>query len=120
MSMRFKCSMRNPRSAKTTALMTSSEPQQTSTAQTSISMYSDMGLRRVVIIIALANLAYFFFAFAMARRIGSVSLFVDSIAFLDDDAVNLLIALAIGWRSETRSGGTEVVSLCYSWWSQKH
>lgn len=101
--MRIKFSMRNPRTAKTTALMKSSEPQQTSTAQPSMSMYSDMGLRRVVIIIALANLAYFFVEFAMARRIGSVSLFADSIDFLEDASVNLLIALAIGWSPRSRA-----------------
>ncbi len=46
------------------------------------------GLRRAVLVVALANLAYFFVEFAVARRIGSVSLFADSVDFLEDTAVN--------------------------------
>ncbi len=60
-------------------------------------------LRRVVIIVALANLAYFFVEFAVARSIGSVSLFADSIDFLEDTSVNLLIALALGWSMASRA-----------------
>jgi len=41
------------------------------------------GLRRTVLIVALLNLAYFGVEFAVALAIGSVSLFADSIDFLE-------------------------------------
>jgi Co/Zn/Cd efflux system component len=63
-------------------------------------------LRRVVTIVALANLAYFGVEFAVALKIGSVSLFADSVDFLEDAAVNFLIVVALGWsvRSRARVG----------------
>jgi Co/Zn/Cd efflux system component len=63
-------------------------------------------LRRAVAIVALANLAYFGVEFAVALSIGSVSLFADSVDFLEDAAVNLLILAALGWsvRSRARLG----------------
>jgi len=64
---------------------------------------TDAGLRRVVLVVALANLAYFFVEFGVARRIGSVSLFADSIDFLEDTAVNFLIAVALGWSVKNRA-----------------
>lgn len=60
-------------------------------------------LRRAVLIVALANLAYFGVEFAVARRIGSVSLFADSVDFLEDASVNLLILLALGWSARGRA-----------------
>lgn len=60
-------------------------------------------LRRAVILVALLNLAYFGVEFAVAIRIGSVSLFADSIDFLEDTSINLLIALAVGWSAARRS-----------------
>lgn len=67
---------------------------------------ADAALRRTVLIVALANLAYFFVEFAVARRIGSVSLFADSVDFLEDASINLLILVALGWslRSRARVG----------------
>jgi Co/Zn/Cd efflux system component len=59
--------------------------------------------RRAVIFVAIANLAYFGVEFAVAVRIGSVSLFADSIDFLEDASVNLLILLALAWSSRNRS-----------------
>ena len=53
-------------------------------------------LRKVVIIVAVLNLAYFGVEFAVAVAIGSVSLFADSVDFLEDASVNFLIAIAIG------------------------
>jgi Co/Zn/Cd efflux system component len=41
--------------------------------------------------------------FGVARSIGSVSLFADSIDFLEDTAVNLLIFAALGWSLYRRS-----------------
>jgi len=60
-------------------------------------------LRTVVIIVALLNLAYFGVEFAVALAIGSVSLFADSIDFLEDASVNLLIAIALGWSATGRA-----------------
>jgi Co/Zn/Cd efflux system component len=56
-------------------------------------------LRRVVIIVAVLNLAYFGVEFAVALAIGSVSLFADSVDFLEDTSVNFLIAIALGWSA---------------------
>ena len=61
------------------------------------------GLRRTVAVVAGLNLAYFFVEFAVARRIGSVSLLADSIDFLEDASINLLIAVALGWSLRARS-----------------
>jgi Co/Zn/Cd efflux system component len=60
-------------------------------------------LRKVVIIVAALNLAYFGVEFAVALAIGSVSLFADSIDFLEDGSVNILIALALGWSATSRA-----------------
>ncbi|KAA0070632.1 cation transporter [Rhodanobacter sp. T12-5] len=63
----------------------------------------DTALRRVVGIVALLNLGYFGVEFAVALAIGSVSLFADSVDFLEDASVNLLILLALGWSLKARS-----------------
>jgi Co/Zn/Cd efflux system component len=68
-----------------------------------ISGTSDHGLRRVVRLVAILNLAYFAVEFAVASAIGSVSLFADSIDFLEDASVNLLILLALGWAAPARA-----------------
>jgi Co/Zn/Cd efflux system component len=60
-------------------------------------------LRTVVIIVAALNLAYFGVEFAVALAIGSVSLFADSVDFLEDASVNFLIAIAIGWSAINRA-----------------
>ena len=60
-------------------------------------------LRRVVVFVAALNLAYFGVEFAVALAIGSVSLFADSIDFLEDASVNVLIALALGWSATARA-----------------
>lgn len=60
-------------------------------------------LRKTVITVALLNLSYFGIEFTVAQRIGSVSLFADSVDFLEDTAVNLLIALALGWSMARRA-----------------
>jgi Co/Zn/Cd efflux system component len=53
--------------------------------------------------VAVLNLAYFGVEFGVALAIGSVSLFADSIDFLEDAAVNLLIAVALGWSLAARA-----------------
>jgi Co/Zn/Cd efflux system component len=64
---------------------------------------SDAVLRRTVRLVALLNLAYFGVEFAVARFIGSVSLFADSIDFLEDTTVNFLILAALGWSAHRRA-----------------
>src|SRR5205823_3697637 len=60
-------------------------------------------LRKVVIVVAIANLAYFGVEFSVAAATSSVSLFADSIDFLEDASVNLLIAFALGWSAGRRA-----------------
>ncbi|XKF14246.1 cation transporter [Knoellia locipacati] len=60
-------------------------------------------LRRVVLTVAGLNFAWFWVEVAVALGIGSVSLFADSVDFLEDTAVNLLIALALGWGARHRA-----------------
>ena len=60
-------------------------------------------LRKIVIFVAILNLAYFGVEFTVALGIGSVSLFADSIDFLEDASLNFLIAIALGWRSAESS-----------------
>jgi Co/Zn/Cd efflux system component len=64
---------------------------------------SDPALRRVVRRAAFLNLAYFGVEFAVALAIGSVALFADSIDFLEDASLNLLIAGALGWSARNRA-----------------
>src|SRR3954471_2881544 len=61
------------------------------------------GLRTAVKFVASANLAYFGVEFTVAQRIGSVSLFADSIDFLEDASINGLILLALGWSLLARA-----------------
>jgi Co/Zn/Cd efflux system component len=63
----------------------------------------DLQLRRTVILVAALNLGYFGIEFAVGLAIGSVSLFADSVDFLEDASVNLLIALALGWGARSRA-----------------
>ena len=63
----------------------------------------EAGLRRVVRRVVLLNLGYFGIESAMALAIGSVSLFADSVDFLEDASVNLLILLALGWTMRQRA-----------------
>src|SRR5689334_11878496 len=60
-------------------------------------------LTHAVCFVAAANLAYFGVEFAVALHIGSVSLFADSIDFLEDASVNLLILLALRWSARSRA-----------------
>jgi len=62
-----------------------------------------VGLRRVILLVAILNLAYFGIEFAVAVAIGSVALFADSIDFLEDASVNLLILLALAWSAPQKA-----------------
>lgn len=64
---------------------------------------TDLSLRRAVLTVALLNLAWFGVEFGVAINIQSVSLFADSIDFLEDASVNLLILLALGWSRAARA-----------------
>lgn len=64
---------------------------------------TDHHLRRVVRLVAVLNLGYFGVEFTVARAIESVSLFADSIDFLEDASINLLILVALGWSAHKRA-----------------
>jgi Co/Zn/Cd efflux system component len=49
------------------------------------------------------NLAYFWVEIIVAWKIGSVSLFADSIDFLEDASLNLLILVAASWSEQARA-----------------
>lgn len=61
-----------------------------------------MNLRKTVLIVATLNFLYFIVEFYFGRRYNSVSLIGDSVDFLEDASVNILIALAIGWSAKRR------------------
>ena len=58
---------------------------------------------RTVLVVAALNLAYFGVEFVAALRIGSVSLLADSVDFLEDTAINILIFFALGWSARRRA-----------------
>ncbi|HEU4590174.1 MAG TPA: cation transporter [Steroidobacteraceae bacterium] len=64
---------------------------------------SPTGLRKTVAWVAALNLGYFAIECGVATSIGSVSLFADSIDFLEDTAVNLLILVALSWHAKRRA-----------------
>jgi Co/Zn/Cd efflux system component len=68
-------------------------------------------LRRAVIVVALLNLGYFCVEFSVARAIGSVSLFADSVDFLEDASVNFLVLVALGWSARRRAAVGHVLAL---------
>jgi len=60
-------------------------------------------LRRTVLLVAAINLSYFLIEGGVALVIRSVSLLADRVDFLEDTAVNLLVALALGWSIAARA-----------------
>jgi Co/Zn/Cd efflux system component len=64
---------------------------------------TDPALRRATRLVGLLNLGYFGIEFAVALAIGSVSLFADSVDFLEDASVNFLILAALGWSAHRRA-----------------
>ncbi len=66
-------------------------------------MPTTISFRQTVALVAILNLAYFGVEFFVALTIQSVSLFADSIDFLEDAAVNFLILVALGWSAYKRS-----------------
>ncbi len=64
---------------------------------------ANIRLRRSVMFVAAANLAYFIVEFGVAQRINSVSLYADSVDFLEDAAINVLVFIALGWSPKKRA-----------------
>jgi Co/Zn/Cd efflux system component len=64
---------------------------------------SSTQVQKVVAVVAVINLAYFGVEFAVAQAIDSVSLFADSIDFLEDAAVNFLVLVALSWSVRKRT-----------------
>ncbi len=60
-------------------------------------------LRSTVRNVAVLNLTYFGIEFAVALAIGSVALFADSVDFLEDGAINLLILAGLGFTAARRA-----------------
>lgn len=73
--------------------------------------YEVGSIRNVVRVVAIANLSYFVLEFIVAIRIGSVSLFADSIDFLEDASVNILIFVALGWSLVARRRLSRFIAL---------
>lgn len=69
-------------------------------------------LKRTVAIVAALNFGYFFIEFAIAAAIASVALFADSIDFLEDATVNMLVLLALGWTASKRRGVGIILAAC--------
>jgi len=60
-------------------------------------------LHRALAFVAIANLAYFGIEISVALAIHSASLIADSVDFLEDASVNLLILTALNWTEPTRA-----------------
>ena len=68
-------------------------------------------LRRIALTVAGLNLSYFFVEFVVALVAGSVSLLADSVDFLEDTAINLLIFVALGWPLARRAAMGKAMAL---------
>ena len=60
-------------------------------------------LRPVVARVAALTFGCFFIEIAVAVTIGSVALVMDSLDFLEDAAINLLIVAGLGWSARNRA-----------------
>lgn len=69
-------------------------------------------LKRTVAIVAALNFGYFFIEFAVATAIASVALFADSVDFLEDATVNVLVLVALGWTATRRRVVGLVLAFC--------
>lgn len=63
----------------------------------------DVHLARIVRWVAALNLCYFGIEFVVGLSIGSVSLFADSLDFLEDASVNTLILIGLAWSVRNRA-----------------
>ena len=78
-----------------------SEP--TDTGAVAASPEDASGLRGIVVRVAALNLGYFCIEIVVALAIGSVALIADSLDFLEDAAINLLIFAGLGWSVANRA-----------------
>ena len=63
-----------------------------------------------MLVVAGLNFAAFWVEAAVALAIGSVALFADSVDFLEDTSINLLIAFALGWGLRHRAVAGRVMA----------
>ena len=70
-----------------------------------------ISLRRTLLIVALLNFSYFFIELLAAVKISSVSLFADSIDFLEDTFVNLLILFSFLISSTLRPKLSKILAI---------
>ena len=66
-------------------------------------MSDTKALRRAAQTVVALNLGYFCVEIAVATAIGSVSLFADSVDFLEDAAIGILILIGLGWSAAARA-----------------
>ncbi len=66
-------------------------------------MKKKYSLREAVFIVAIVNLLYFIIEYAVAMEIRSVSIFADSIDFVEDALINFLIFFSIFWPIEKKA-----------------
>ena len=60
-------------------------------------LFSYLDLRRTVLLVAALNFSYFVVEFTFGRLYNSLALLSDSIDFLEDASINILIAFALAW-----------------------
>ncbi|MGD0635909.1 MAG: cation transporter [Beijerinckiaceae bacterium] len=63
----------------------------------------DGGLRRSIRLVVALNLGFFVIETIAALSTGSVSLFADSVDFLEDASINLLILAGLAWTGRARA-----------------
>jgi Co/Zn/Cd efflux system component len=61
-----------------------------------------LDIKKAILCVILLNLSYFIIEFFSAYRIGSASLFADSIDFLEDSAINTIIFFSVSWSLKYR------------------
>jgi Co/Zn/Cd efflux system component len=61
--------------------------------------------------VAILNFCYFFVEFSVALAAGSVSLLADSVDFLEDTAISLLVFVVLGWPVARRAVMGKVMAL---------
>lgn len=66
-------------------------------------METNSRISNAVRFVAIANLLYFGIEFFFALKGNSISLFADSIDFLEDASINFLILIGLGWAAEKRA-----------------
>ena len=68
-----------------------------------VAVAEPVGLRRTVAVVAGLNLGMFAVEIVVALASGSVSLFADSVDFLEDTSINLLILAGLSWSIGARA-----------------